>query len=152
MNAHFDGHEIVPATQAATWAFISDPASVASCLPDVTETKVIDDHHVDAKVKVAVGPVRGSFTFKIALEPQDGQNRMNLKISGGGLGSVVDVVAGADLRDNGDATTTLDWSADASMRGPVAAIGGRVLDSQAQRIIASTFSNVKTRLSATPTG
>ena len=84
--------------QAATWAFISDPASVASCLPDVTETKVIDDRHVDAKVKVAVGPVRGSFTFKIALEPQDGPNRMNLKISGGGLGSVVDVVAGANLQ------------------------------------------------------
>jgi hypothetical protein len=152
VNLEWSGQENIPVAKDAVWAFVNDPANIASCLPDVTETKVIDDHHVDAKVKVAVGPVRGSFTFKIALEPQDGQNRMNLRISGGGLGSVVDVVAGADLRDNGDATTTLDWSADASMRGPVAAIGGRVLDSQAQRIIASTFSNVKTRLSATPTG
>ncbi len=115
----------------------------------VTESTVVDDTHVDAKVKVAVGPVRGSFTFKIALDPQPGENRMNMKISGGGFGSVVDVTAGADLSDNGDATTTLAWSADASMRGPVATIGGRVLDAQAQRIIASTFSNVKTRLAAT---
>ena len=93
-----------------------------------------------------------SFTFKIALEPQPGDSRMNMKISGGGFGSVVDVVAGAELRDNGDSTTTLDWSADASMRGTVAAIGGRVFDTQAQRIIASTFANVKTRLTATPAG
>ncbi len=146
MNAHFDGHEVVPATKAATWAFISDPKNVASCLPDVSDSTVVDDHHVDARVKVAVGPVRGTFTFKIALEPQPGDSRMNMKISGGGFGSVVDVVAGADLRDNGDSTTTLDWSADASMRGTVAAIGGRVLDAQAQRIIASTFANVRTRL------
>ena len=34
------------------------------------------------------------------------------------------------------------------MRGPVATIGGRVLDSQAQRVISETFANVKTQLTA----
>ena len=30
------------------------------------------------------------------------------------------------------------------MRGPVAAVGGRVLDAQAQKLIAQTFANVRT--------
>jgi carbon monoxide dehydrogenase subunit G len=34
------------------------------------------------------------------------------------------------------------------MRGPVAAIGGRVLDAQAQKLIAQTFGNVRERLTA----
>jgi carbon monoxide dehydrogenase subunit G len=36
------------------------------------------------------------------------------------------------------------------MRGPVATVGGRVLDTQAKRVITTTFANVKARL--TPAG
>jgi hypothetical protein len=90
--------------------------------------------------------VRGKFKFKITLDPQADGNRMNVKINGGGFGSVVDLLAGADLKDNGDNTTTLDWSGAATMRGPVATVGGRVLDAQAQKLISTTFANVKTRI------
>jgi carbon monoxide dehydrogenase subunit G len=34
------------------------------------------------------------------------------------------------------------------MRGPVAAIGGRVLDAQAKKLITQTFANVREKLSA----
>ena len=34
----------------------------------------------------------------------------------------------------------------ASMRGPIATVGGRVVDAQAQRVISTTFGNVKTRI------
>jgi carbon monoxide dehydrogenase subunit G len=34
------------------------------------------------------------------------------------------------------------------MRGPVASIGGRVLDSQAKKLITQTFANVRERLTA----
>ena len=62
---------------------------------------------------------------------------MNMKISGGGFGSAVDLTAGADIVDAGDGTTMLNWSGEAEARGPVAAVGGRVLDAQAQKLIAS---------------
>ena len=42
--------------------------------------------------------------------------------------------------------TVLDWQGDATMRGPVATVGGRVLDAQANRVITQTFANVKSRL------
>ncbi|MGA8099828.1 MAG: SRPBCC domain-containing protein, partial [Candidatus Cybelea sp.] len=80
------------------------------------------------------------------LEPRADGNHMDLKISGGGLGSVVDLVAGADLSTDG-ATTILDWKGTAALRGPVATIGGRAVDTQSQRVIATTFENVKKRLS-----
>jgi carbon monoxide dehydrogenase subunit G len=146
MNLAWKGQEQVSARKDVVWAFINDPDSISQCLPDLLEAKMIDAHSFDATVNVAVGPVRGKFKFKVALEPQSDQSHMNLKISGGGLGSVVDLLAGADVTDNGDATTTLDWSGTASMRGPVATIGGRVIDAQAERVIGSTFANVKARL------
>ncbi len=148
MNLEWNGQELIPASKAAVWTFVNDPASIASCLPDVLETNIHDAHTFDATVKVAVGPVRGKFKFKIELDPQSDGSRMNMKISGGGLGSVVDLLADAEVKDNGDATTTLDWKGSATMRGPVATIGGRVLDTQAHRVISETFANVKSRLTA----
>ena len=147
MNLQWHGQEVVPAGIAKVWDFIIDPQRIATCVPDVIEATVHDARTFDTIVGVAVGPVRGKFKFKIALDPQPGGTHMNMKISGGGLGSVVDLVAGADLSDNGDATTTLDWQGSASMRGPVATVGGRVIDAQAKRVITTTFANIKTRLS-----
>lgn len=148
MNLEWNGQEKIPASKDAVWAFVNDPAKIATCLPDVLETKIYDAHTFDATVKVAVGPVRGKFKFKISLEPQSDNAHLNMKISGGGLGSVVDLVAGAEIADAGDGTTTLDWKGTATMRGPVATIGGRVLDAQAHRVISETFGNVKSRLTA----
>jgi carbon monoxide dehydrogenase subunit G len=146
MKLEWTGQELVAADVSTTWAFITDPAQISQCLPDLLEAIIHDAQTFDAIVQVSLGPVRGKFKFKIALEPQGDGSRMNMTISGGGLGSVVDLIAGADIRDNGDATTTLDWRGTASMRGPVATVGGRVIDAQAQRVISTTFANVKTRL------
>ena len=146
MKLEYNGTEQVPTGKDAVWAFINDPQKVASCLPDVQEVTVHDPCNFDAVVAVGIGPVRGKFKFKITLDPQADGNRMNVKINGGGFGSVVDLMAGADLKDNGDNTTTLDWSGKATMRGPVATVGGRVLDAQAQKLISATFANVKTRI------
>jgi uncharacterized protein len=143
----YKGQEQIPVSKAKVWSFINDPAKVASCLPDLIDSNVVDEHNVDATVKVAVGPVSGKFKFKIQLLPNPDGNHMDMKINGGGFGSVVDLTAGADLKDNGTGTT-LDWSGHANMRGPVATVGGRVLDAQAQRVISTTFSNVKAKLSA----
>ena len=145
MDLQYSGQESIPASKDKVWAFINDPAKVSTCLPDVIDTKINDARNFDATVKVAVGPVSGKFTFKIALIPAASGDHMDLKINGGGFGSVVDLMAGADIKGDGD-TATLDWSAKASMRGPVATVGGRVLDAQAKRIISMTFANVKAKL------
>lgn len=146
MKLEYNGSEQVPLSKPQVWAFINDPRKVASCLPDVQQVTVHDDKNFEALVSIGLGPVRGKFKFKITLEPQVGGERMNVRINGGGFGSVVDLLAGADLLDNGDSTTTLEWSGAATMRGPIATVGGRVLDTQAQKLISGTFANVKTRM------
>jgi carbon monoxide dehydrogenase subunit G len=148
MNLNYQGQEHIPASKATVWAFINDPDKIAHCMPDLLESTVHDPQHFDAVVQVGLGPVRGKFKFKIALDPQADGSRMDMKISGGGLGSVVDLTATALVTEGTDGTTTLDWTGAASMRGPIAAVGGRVVDAQAQRVIGETFANVKAKLTA----
>jgi uncharacterized protein len=130
VKLQYNGQELVPASIDSVWAFVTDPEKVGRCLPDVVDVTVVDPTHFDAVVRVGLGP-----------------KRLTMKISGGGLGSALDLTAGADLAPAGDATTTLNWSGEAEMRGPIAAVGGRVLDAQAKRLIEQTFANVRTQLS-----
>ena len=146
MNLQWKGQELILADHLTTWTFINDPAQISQCLPDLLEATIHTECMFDAIVQVSLGPVRGKFKFKITLDPQPNGRHLKMKISGGGLGSVVDLHAGAELEANDDNTTTLDWNGTASMRGPVATVGGRVIDSQAERVITTTFGNVKKRL------
>jgi len=146
VNLEYTGEEKIPAAFDTVWAFVIDPDKVGHCFPDVVEVTVQDPNHFDAVVKVGVGPVRGKFKMKVELVPDAAARRIAMKISGGGFGSAVDMTAGADLVDGGDGTTLLKWTGQAEARGPVAAVGGRVLDAQAQKLIAQAFGNVREQL------
>lgn len=148
MNLQYDGEEQIPADPATVWAFVNDPEKIGRCLPDLLTLSVHDPKHFDAVVRVAVGPVRGKFSLKFELQPDDAARRINMKITGGGFGSAVDLTAGADIVPAEGAGTTLRWNGAAVMRGPVAAVGGRVLDGQARKLITQTFANVRGQLTA----
>ena len=148
MNLQYTGEEKIPAGLDTVWAFVTDPEKVGRCFPDVVDVTVQDPTHFEAVVKVGVGPVRGKFKMKVELLPDASKRRIDMKMSGGGFGSAVDMTAGADLVDAGDGTTLLKWSGQAEARGPIAAVGGRVLDAQAQKLIAQAFGNVRQQLTA----
>ena len=146
MHLQYTGEEKIPASLDTVWAFVTDPQKVGHCFPDVIDVTVQDARHFEATVKVGVGPVRGKFKMKVELVPTDPKRRIDMKMSGGGFGSTVDLTSGADIVDGGDGTTLLKWSGAAEARGPVAAVGGRVLDAQAEKLIAQAFGNVRQQL------
>ena len=146
MKLEYKGQEDIPVSPDVVWAFVTDPHKVATCLPELIEATVHDATHFDATVRVGVGPVRGKFTFKFELQPDAAGRSMTMKAKGGGFGSALDLLAAANVVA-ADAATRLDWRGEAEMRGPVAAVGGRVLDAQAQKLIVQTFANVRTALS-----
>jgi len=147
VNLEYNGEEQIPVGQDKVWSFVTDPEEVGHCFPDVVKVDVQDDKHFDAVVNVGVGPVRGKFKLKVELVPDVAKHRLDMKISGGGFGSAVDMTAGADVVDAGAGKTTLKWNGQAVARGPIAAIGGRVLDAQAQKLIGQAFATVRERLS-----
>ena len=83
MNLTWNGREEIAAGKEAVWAFINDPAKIAACLPDVQSTTIRDAHSFESIVGVALGPVRGKFTFKILLVPApDGNHRLEEPVQG----------------------------------------------------------------------
>ena len=146
MNLQYDGEEKIPAGIETVWAFVTNPERVGRSFPDVVDVTVQDPTHLEAVVKVGVGPVRGKFRMKVELLPDPSRRHIDMKMSGGGFGSAVDLTAAADVVDAGDGTTLLKWSGQAEARGPIAAVGGRVLDSEARKLIQKAFGNIRQQL------
>ncbi len=147
MKLDYDGQEQINANYDAVWTFINDPEKVAKCLPDVQDLEITSDKSFIAFVRVGVGPVRGRFKFDVELEPQPENNKMMVKLRGGGLGTAIDLEAGADIAEQ-DGHTSLDWKGEAIVRGPAATVGARVLDRKARELITHVFSEVKRNVDA----
>jgi uncharacterized protein len=147
VKLEYKGQEKIPVSPDTVWAFVTEPDKVAHCLPEVVQVDVKDATHFDVTVRVAVGPVRGHFKLKCELLPDAAKRHVDIKVSGGGLGSTVDLTAGADVVPKPDGSTILDWRGVAEVRGPAAAVGGRVLDGQAQKLTTRTFTNIREKLS-----
>jgi carbon monoxide dehydrogenase subunit G len=148
MKLNYQGQEKINADYDTVWKFINDPEKVATCLPDLQKVDIKDDKNFDAHVRVGVGPVRGRFKFAITLEPHPDDQKMIVKLRGGGLGSAIDLQAGADIVEQEDKSTLLDWNGEAVVRGPAATVGGRVLDNKAKELISHVFSEISRKLSA----
>lgn len=148
MKLNYQGQEKISADYDTVWKFINDPEKVATCLPDLQKVDIKDDKNFDAHVRVGVGPVRGRFKFAITLEPHPDEQKMIVKLRGGGLGSAIDLQAGADIVEQEDKSTLLDWNGEAVVRGPAATVGGRVLDNKAKELISHVFAEISRKLSA----
>jgi carbon monoxide dehydrogenase subunit G len=149
VKLQYSGEERIPASVETVWGFVTNPEKVGRCFPDVADVTMQDPTHLEAVVKVGVGPVRGKFKLKVELLPDPAAHHIDMKMSGGGFGSAVDLTANADLSDAGDGTTRLTWSGQAEARGPIAAVGGRVLDSEAKKLIVKAFGNIRQQLTTT---
>ena len=147
MKMNYDGQERIQANYDKVWAFINDPNQVGRCLPNVEQIDVTSDKSFSALVSIGVGPVRGKFKFDVQLEPQPENQKMIVKLKGNGLGTAIDLAAGADLRTL-DGITDLSWQGEADVRGPAATIGPRILDKKARALITHVFAQVKTNVNA----
>ncbi len=146
MKLQMSGTERIAATRDAVWHFVTDPAQVGRCLPDLQELQVVDGQHLTALVKIGVGPIKGRFKMEVALDP--GADALDLRLKGSGMGSGLQMSSQLRLTAAGAGATELQWQAEAAVSGPLASVGGRLLDAQAKKTTLQLFENIRQNLEA----
>ncbi|WDL96273.1 CoxG family protein [Alicyclobacillus sp. ALC3] len=143
----YQGDFTIQSERAKVWAFVIDPNQMGPCIPDLLELDVHTDTEFRTLVRVGVGPIRGKFDLTSTLSVVETGRQTTLIIKGGGMGSGVDMQAEMTL-DDAEPGTKLSWQCDVKVSGPIASIGGRLIDNEARKITEKVFANLRAALEA----
>jgi uncharacterized protein len=125
-------------------AVVTDLRRLAGCLPGFDSVLSGDDSEIAVRVKVGVGPIKGSMDARITVVERLA-NGIRYKGRAGGLGSAVDVLASFDWSASG-AQTVVTWSGDAQSSGKLAALAKGLVESIARKNIEALITNVQAAL------
>jgi carbon monoxide dehydrogenase subunit G len=144
---HFEGKAVVKAPVDKVWNFISTPESIAQCLPGVEEYKVLDGKRTEAKVKMGVGFIKG--TFKVnsrVLEEDPANHRARLLIDGSGVTSAFRAEIQISCNRHTDGSE-LAWIAEATVSGPLGSVAKGLIENASQKVVNQTLECVTNKVS-----
>jgi len=121
------GERVFDAPRATVWQVLNDPASMAATMPGVESFDVHDDRHWTANVKIPLG--LGSMKMKVDMEKVEEREPdfAKLSVKGQGVGAMMNMETSFTLSDADGGGTSMAWSAEVKVLGPVGSMGQRVL-------------------------
>jgi uncharacterized protein len=153
---NLSGERTFAAPRATVWQVLNDPAAMAQTMPGVESFDVHDDARWTANVKIPLG--LGGLKMKVDMEKTDVREPEHavMNIKGQGVGAMMNMRTSFDLSEGPDGGTTMKWSADVKIAGPVGSMGQRVLqpivNQQVQHVLSALDAQVQEALATKAEG
>jgi carbon monoxide dehydrogenase subunit G len=141
------GERTFDAPRETVWRVMNDPASMAKTMPGVESFDIHDDRHWTANVKIPLG--LGGLKMKVDMEKLEEREPEFAKLAakGHGVGAMMNMETSFTLGDAPGGGTSMAWSADVHVLGPVGSMGQRVLqpiiNQQVQHVLAALDAQVQ---------
>ena len=121
------GGRAFAAPREAVWRVLNDPAAMAAMMPGVESFDVHDDRRWTANVKIPLG--LGSLKMKVDMDKVEEREPefAKLAVKGQGVGAIMNMETSFTLSDADGGATSMAWSAEVKILGPVGSMGQRVL-------------------------
>ncbi len=148
-----EGERIFDAPRETVWKVLNDPAAMAATMPGVESFDVHDENRWTANIKVPLG--LGGLKMKIDMTKTDERSLefAAMQIKGQGVGAMMNMVTKFELGD-APAGTSMHWSAEVRIAGPVGSMGQRVLqpivNQQVQHVLGALDQQVQNARDGSP--
>jgi len=127
------------------FAALTDPGVLARCIPGCESLDLTGQDSYKMTVSAGVGAIRGRYDGQVRLTDLVRPDGYVMNARGAGGAGTVDATCRVDLVADGD-RTQLTYSADATVGGPVAGVGQRMISAVAKRMAGQFFSAVDDEL------
>ena len=142
----FEGTVEIGAPRDQVWSFLTDPALVSTCAPDLQQLEVIEPDHFKIVVRAGVGPIKGTFTMDVRFTELRAPEHAEVLARGQAPGSAVEMRSTMDLRDLGGGRTAMAWTSGVTVNGMIASVGARLMQGAADKITQQVFACVKAKV------
>jgi uncharacterized protein len=124
------------------WKALQDPQTLAATLPGVKRLEVIGPDRYAVAAQVGVGSVKGLFDGTFSVEDKKDFESCVLRGSARGASGAAQVEAAVRLSDGENGRATLDYQADATVSGPIAGVGQRMIAAASKKMAVQFFGAV----------
>jgi carbon monoxide dehydrogenase subunit G len=133
------GEQLIPASQADTWAALNDPEILKTCVPGCESIERIADNEFQVLMVARIGPVSAKFKGKLSLSDLKPPHSYAISFEGqGGAAGFGKGSAQVQLAPGGEGTK-LSYQVKANVGGKLAQIGSRLVDAAARKISQDFF-------------
>ena len=137
-----ESHEL-PLPIEAVWQALNDESFLKNSIPGCEKLDRIGDNELSAEVKLKIGPMSTRFKGKVTLSELDPPN--GYTISGSGTGGIAGAASGSAKvslykMQDGEGTV-LSYQVTAEVKGKIAQLGSRLIQSTAKKLAKKFFSN-----------
>ena len=143
---NLDGSAVLHGSQDDVWRVLTDPEVLARTIPGCLLLSRVGEDAYRMDVAVGVGAVKGTYAGEVRLSDQQPPRSYVMHASGAGAPGNVRATVTIELVPSDEGTTTLTYSADAVVGGPVAGVGQRMITGVAKRMAGQFFSAVDAEL------
>ena len=132
------GTYTIPAPRDKVFAAITDPAVLQQVIDGCEKMVKTGEDTYDAHLKIGVAGLKGSYVGKVQLKERKPPESYTLVIEGKGGPGFVKGVARIQLVDKAG-STELKCEADAQVGGMIAALGSRLIEPAARKMMDDFF-------------
>ena len=147
------GERTFDAPRAVVWKVMNDPEAMAKTMPGVESFDVHDANSWTANVKIPLG--LGGLKMKVDMTKVEEREPdfAKLAVKGHGVGAMMNMETSFTLGDADGGGTSMAWSADVKIAGPVGSMGQRVLqpivNQQVQHVLTALDGQVQEAMGKT---
>lgn len=140
------GSQVLPASPQQVWNFLNDPIKLAKVLPGCERLDAIGPDKYKVAVKFAIAAIGGNFQGTVELRDKKPPQSLGVKMESKGAPGFVQGQGTVQLAAKGK-QTELKYSGEAQVGGMIAAVGQRMLDAAARKVIEQMFTMMASELS-----
>lgn len=133
-----EGSRLLPGTPEQVWAFLNDPLRLAKCLPGCERLEPDGPDRYKAAVKFALAAISGKYAGSLELAEKKRPRSLRMKIEGKGVPGFMKGEGDLELIDK-RGQTEVHYRGEAQVGGMIAAVGQRMIDAAARKIIQQFF-------------
>lgn len=146
------GEFTVAVPQERAFAFISDPFTIAGCIPGCSGLREIAPGKYAAKLTNRVGPISIAFDVTVELTKVEPPSAIDAAVGGNAAGGRLTAKATVRLAALDPATTKVTYTVDLGLTGKLGGIGQPVFRAKSDELSKTFGANVRAALEAGTAG
>ncbi len=141
-----EGSYSIKADVQRAWDFLMDPDILASCIPGCESLKQAGEDSFEARLKLGVAAIKGSYTGKVVIFEKDKPHSFKLAIDGSGSSGLIKGEGQLNLSEGRNGATNVKVIGEASLGGPIARVGQRLAGGAAKLLMNQFFNCLRKKV------